>query len=141
MSTTASLSDGDIPSTIMDSNMRGRKNSSASIWLFMALYLIHVVVYLISSANEAKNHVFVELRRKMFIPLLTFGTYYLLNNEIGWFVHVLLWVVLIAYMVANIVCVVPKFAEGKVKKLVFTVAHASAIVFWIIYWICQMIEY
>ena len=137
----ADLLQGDLPSTVMSSNMRGTKNSAAAFWAFLFLYLIHIATQVLTSMKDEKNHTFNELRRKIFIPLITFGSYYLLNNRIGWFIHFLYWVQMLSYIAAHVVCLLEKLRESNIKKYVLTAAHGSAVLYWIIYYIMQIVEY
>ena len=116
------MDQGDLPSILMSQNMRGSANSKSAFWGFLFLYLIHVATYVLTSLKEEKNQNFIELRRKMFIPLISFGSYYLLNKNIGWFIHVLLWIQYLSFMAAHATCLVEKFKEGNMKKYIFTAA-------------------
>jgi hypothetical protein len=138
---TADLLQGDLPATVLDVNMKGHKNSRGAIWAFLILYICHTVAYVLESKSGEKNKLFTEIRRKMFIPLATFGSYYLLNNTIGWFPHILMWIVMLSYTAANAACFVPQLQEENLKKYVFSAAHGSAIFFWLIYFIMQLVEY
>ena len=136
---TADLLQGDLPSTAMSAIMRGDRNPQWAIWFFMFFYLVHVATYALTSLKDEKNKHFIELRRKIFIPVISFGSYYLLNRNIGWFVFLLLILQLIAFMVAHAVCLVEQLAEK--KNIIFSAAYGLGIAFWVFYWIMQIVEF
>jgi hypothetical protein len=130
----ANIYKGDVNSVAMDAATRTQRRSW---WIGMAgvfLYLFHVITHVVMHSKKTRTKQFIDIERKVFIPLLAVGSCYLIHFFHWWPVF-WLWVLVVFWIASDIACMVEKCRDGFCFKLLFTIALLCGILWWFTYWI------
>lgn len=131
---------GDINAVSMDRAMRFRKSSISIGVAGVVLHLFHVLTHIIMHSRKVRTKEFNDVERKVYIPLLTVGTSYLLHafTSIEWWCGVMIWFVVAPWLIVDIACIVGSLRKGFCFKLAITLALVLALIYWTFYWIMQI---
>jgi hypothetical protein len=130
----ANIYRGDVNAVAMDSATR---TQNRSFWIGLAgffLYLAHIITHIVMHHRKTRTKEFIDIERKVFIPLLAVGACYLVHFFSSWPV-VFLWFLVVAWICSDVACMLPKCRQGCLFKTFFTIALLLGILWWFIYWI------
>ena len=128
---------GDIPALTMDSNDRTDPSSKSIATAYAVLYFFHMVTYIVMHSNKVRSKEFIDLERKVYIPVLACGASYLIHS-FSWWPGVLVWFMVILWCIACIVCMVPSLRKGMAFKIVITLALLMCLIYWGVYFILYL---
>ena len=135
----ANIYRGDVNSVAMDAATR---TQDRSFWIGLAgvfLYLIHVITHVVMMSKKTRAKEYIDLERKVYIPLLAVGASYLVHF-FHWWPVLHLWFLVVAWIAACIACMIVKCRMGILFKVFFTIALLIGILWWFIYW-AQLVYY
>ena len=132
--TVANTLRGDVSALEMDSNDR-TENSSKSIALAYAfLYFIHMITYIVARTRKVKTSQFIDLERKIYIPILACAASYLIHS-FSWWSGVMIWFVVVFWAFACICCMVQSLRKGIAFKIAITLALLVCLIYWGVYYV------
>lgn len=135
----ANIYKGDVSAVAMDAATRLENYSRWIGFAGILLYLIHIITHIVMHSKKTRTKEFIDIERKVFIPLLALGSCYLIHF-FHWWPVVSYWILVVFWTASCIACMIMRCRQGCVFKVLFSVALMIGIIWWFIYWI-QMIYY
>jgi hypothetical protein len=130
----ANIYRGDVNSAAMSTSTRYLNGTRWIGFAGVLLYLIHIITHIVMHSQKTRTKEFIDIERKVFIPLLALGSLYLVHF-FHWWPIAHLWVLIVFWVASCIACMITSCRQGCWFKLIFSITLGLGILWWFIYWI------